>query len=217
MKEIKVIIVDDHFLFRLGLKTVFSTSTQESIKVNVVAEAQDAESFYKLLDQGIEADIAILDIKLPGISGIEIAEKIINEKPNLKTLMLSAESSNDILSSIMKLEIGGFISKEAPSSDIFRALECIYEGGNYYGKDIATLINNIRVAKSDISDINFTPREIEILELSAKGKYAKEIAFELGLNHKTVAVHKTNIFKKLGIHSSHELVMYAIKTGMIRP
>ncbi len=216
MRRVKIVIVDDHFLVRVGLKSLFATP-QVDITVDVVGEASCAEELYTLLGSGISVDLVLLDIILPGESGIEIAKRLISDYPELKILMLSAEASAEILEQVAEMEVAGFISKTVSNSELYVAIESAYSGVEYYGRDIAKLMHNIKIARSEVDDSIFTPKESEVLKLAAEGYYSKEIADKMSISDKTVSVHKSNIFRKLGISNSVELVRYAIRTGLIKP
>lgn len=214
MKKVKVIIVDDHFLVRVGLRNTL-TSPNFGLDIEIAAEAASMAEFYTLLEGGVDADIVLLDIVLPDGSGLDIARRLCDEHPNLKILILSAENSDEVIEKMMNINIGGFISKGVTSTELRRA-ESIMDDIEYYGKDIARLMHSVKVSKSALSKNNFTEKELEVLHLSAQGFYAKEIADNMGISPKTVSVHKSNIFKKLGINNSVELVTYALKMGFIK-
>ncbi len=215
MKKIRVIIVDDHFLVRLGLRQTL-TSKDFGREVEIVGEAGDAAEFYSLISNSIIADLVLLDIRLPDESGIDIARRICNENIDLKILILSAESGDDVIEQIAGLDIGGFVSKGIKPRELRRAMESVLDGVEYFGKDIAKLMHNVKVAKSEVCESVFTSKELEVLNLAAQGLYSKEIGDKLGISPKTVSVHKSNIFKKLGINNSVELTHYALKMGFIK-
>ncbi len=215
MRKVKVIIVDDHFLVRVGLRNTL-ISPNFGLDIEIVAEAGSMAEFYTLLDSGVEADIVLLDIVLPDGSGLDIARRLCDERPNLKILILSAESSDEVIRQMMEINIGGFISKGVTTAELSRAIDSVMDDIEYYGKDIARLMHSVKVSKSALNESNFTEKELEVLHLSAQGFYAKEIADQMGISPKTVSVHKSNIFKKLGINNSVELVTYALKMGLIK-
>ncbi len=214
MDPIKVIIVDDHFLVRLGLKQIFSVKS-DIADVQVVGEASTAAEFYGLMAQGVQADLLLLDLILPDESGVSIAQRVVDEYPDMPILVMSAETSSHVITELMGVRIGGFISKNGTPDEMLRAVECVANGGMFYGKDIAVIMNNVITAKSEYPDVSFTPMERRVLDLTAQGLFAKEIGCELGISHKTVGVHKTNIFRKLGINTSVELVKYCVKMGFV--
>ncbi len=215
MERIRVIIVEDHFLMRLWLRKTL-TSKEFGMEVEIVGEAADAAQFYALLRDGVVADLVILDIRLPDESGIDIARHLKNEKSELKILIHSAENSNELIKQIITLKVGGFVSKGTNPKELRRAMESVLDGVKYFGKDIAKLMHNVKIAKSEVCETVFTNRELDILRLAAQGLYSKEIGEKLGMNPKTVNVHKSNIFKKLGINNSVELAHYALNMGFIK-
>ena len=207
----KIIMVEDHQLFRLGISTALKSQPE---KYNVVGEASNAAEFFQIIET-TDADIVLLDIHLPDQSGIEIASKLIQLRPAMKILVLSAENDAETISKLIETGINGFISKNATMKDLFIAINYIEEGAEYFGKDISKIIRDIKVAKKDGKE-QFTERENEIIALCSEGLTAKEIAERMYINVATVNTHKNNIFKKLGINNSVELVIYAMKNGIIK-
>ncbi|MBQ8070666.1 MAG: response regulator transcription factor [Bacteroidales bacterium] len=207
----KIIMVEDHQLFRLGISTALKSQPE---KYNVVGEASNAAEFFQIIET-TDADIVLLDIHLPDQSGIEIARKLIQLRPAMKILVLSAENDAETISKLIETGINGFISKNATMKELFIAIDYIEEGAEYFGKDISKIIRDIKVAKKDGKD-QFTERENEIIALCSEGLTAKEIADRMYINVATVNTHKNNIFKKLGINNSVELVIYAMKNGIIK-
>ncbi len=207
---IRIIIVEDHYLFRAGITSVLSSVKD---KYDVVGEASTVAEFDALYEK-TDADLLLLDIRLPDGNGIDIARKLSEQKSALKILVLSAENDPSTITNLLEAGINGFISKNAPSQELFTAIDYIMEDGDYFGKDISKLIRDIRVAKKSAKE-PFTDRENEIIALCSEGLTAKEIAEKMHINVATVNTHKNNIFKKLGINNSVELVIYAIKTGII--
>ena len=203
MYPTKIIMVEDHQLFRLGISTALKSQPE---KYNVVGEASNAAEFFQIIET-TDADIVLLDIHLPDQSGIEIASKLIQLRPAMKILVLSAENDAE---TIAKLIETGITMKE-----LFIAINYIEEGAEYFGKDISKIIRDIKVAKKDGKE-QFTERENEIIALCSEGLTAKEIADRMNINVATVNTHKNNIFKKLGINNSVELVIYALKNGIIK-
>ena len=211
MDPTKIIMVEDHQLFRLGISTALKSQPE---KYNVVGEASNAAEFFQIIET-TDADIVLLDIHLPDQSGIEIARKLIQLRPAMKILVLSAENDAETISKLIETGINGFISKNATMKELFIAINYIEEGAEYFGKDISKIIRDIKVAKKDGKE-QFTERENEIIALCSEGLTAKEIAERMYINVATVNTNKNNIFKKLGINNSVELVIYAMKNGIIK-
>lgn len=210
MEKIKAIIVDDHPLIRMGIKMEL-TSTDN---ICVVGEASSGLELLKLLES-TTPDIVLLDILMPEMSGIEAA-KILKEKhSDIKILIISAESTEETITALIGLGVEGFISKNAKPNEIAKAITSIINGDNYYGDEFSNLLYKINNAKLDENTIELTSRENEIVQLLCDGLSAKEIAAKLFITHRTVELHKENIFKKLGFRNSIELVKYAIKNKIV--
>ena len=210
MEKIKTIIVDDHPLVRMGIKMEL-TSTDN---ICVVGEASSGLELLKLLES-TTPDIVLLDILMPEMSGIEAA-KILKEKhSDIKILIISAESTEETITALIGLGVEGFISKNAKPNEIAKAITSIINGDNYYGDGFSNLLYKINNAKLDENTIELTSRENEIVQLLCDGLSAKEIAARLFITHRTVELHKENIFKKLGFRNSIELVKYAIKNKIV--
>ena len=211
---INAILVDDHALFRLGVKSAITGSHAD---INIIGEADCGNELFRLLET-ITPDIILLDIILPDIKGIEIAEKLRKERPEIRILAISAENTTDVIKKMLDIGVEGFISKRKGSADeIAEAIRTIMNGFEYYGDDISSIIYKIYVSKKKTAEITheFTERESEIIELCRVGLLSKEIAQRLNISSRTVDNHKSNIFKKLGINNTIEMVQYAIKNGII--
>jgi len=210
----RVIIVDDHALFRLGVKSSIESSDGKLI---VAGETESGEALFHLLET-VEADIVLLDIRLPDISGIEIARRLQIDHPVLKILAVSAENDAETVKAMCEVGIDGFISKrQCGSGELVNAINNIMSGLQYFGKDIAEIIYGIYVSKKKTAEVapEFTEREREIILLCRDGLAAKQIADRLFISVNTVNNHKTNIFRKLNINSTIEMLKYAVKYNII--
>ena len=213
---IKVIIVDDHALFRLGLSTSITNSRRD---IMVVGEVDSGENLFDLLAT-TAADLVLLDIMLPGMNGIETARRLRNEHPEIKILAISSDNTTEVLESLLEIGIEGFISKRyGGTGEIAQAIHTVMTGIEYFGKDISSIIYQIYVSKKNTAEVTseFTEREKEIIELCRDGLMVKEIANRIGISANTVKNHKNNIFRKLGINNSMEMVQYALKYKIICP
>ena len=211
---INVILVDDHALFRLGVKGALEGKCPD---VCIVGEADSGEALFRLLET-TTADILLLDICLPDMSGIEIALRLRKHYPVMKILAVSAENTADVVRALLDAGINGFVSKRQSSPDeLAEAIHSIMDGLEYFGKDIAAIIYSIYVSKKKTTEVTpeFTEREREIIVLCREGLSCKQIAERLCISPRTVDTHKTNIFKKLGISNTMEMVQYAFKQGII--
>jgi len=212
---IKVIIVDDHELFRLGVRTAIELRHPDIV---ITGEAGSGVEFFNLLETA-EADIALLDIMLPDMSGIDIARRLKTEYPEMKILAVSAENSSATVQEMLNTGIEGFVSKVNTSPDILAdAIRSVAQGLEYFGRDISEIINRIYIAKKKTTQISeeFSDTEKRIIECCFEGLSGKLIADRLFISLRTVDWHKSNIFSKLGINSTLEMVQFAIKNGIIR-
>jgi DNA-binding NarL/FixJ family response regulator len=211
---INAIIVDDHELFRLGVINAIKDNYPD---INIVAEAETGAEFFALLKVK-KVDIVLLDIMLPDTTGIEIARRLREEYPQIKILAISAENSLGIISQMIKIGIDGFITKRAGGVAILvKAIHSIMSGFEFFGKDISEILHWAYVAEKKQTKITgeFTNQEKRIIELCHQRLQAKEIADILGISPRTVSTHKSNIFTKLGINNTYEMVQYALKNGII--
>lgn len=210
--SIKVFIVDDHQLFRMGLRLALTNKP----KIDIVGEAASGkETLAYLASQ--TPDIVLLDHILPDISGIDVARKLKKEKPEIKILMLSAEKPENIIEQVLETGIEGYISKSSHVEEVEEAIISVMNGLEYFGRDISKIIYDVVVTKKQRQEKihPFTARELEIVSLCSEGLLSKEIADRLQISHRTVENHKNNIFKKLGINNSVELVNYAMQHGIL--
>lgn len=207
---IKVALVDDHSLFCLAMKALFDKNDSE---IRIVFYTDDIDALLAYVTDN-EIDVILLDIIMPKVSGIEALRRIKAHDPEMPVVMLSASSSQDIIQEAIQNGADGFLSKQADANEIVAAATSAAEGVHYYGKDIAQLIYDIKVSKSDVH-IQLSKREQEVVELCSEGLTCHEIAERLFISPRTIETHKNAIFKKLGIHNSVELVRYAINHGII--
>jgi len=215
-QDISLIIVDDHELFRLGLRTAIENSYPD---IAIVGEAKSGADFFSLLETVSAFDIVLLDIMLPDISGIEIAQRLKVERPNVKILAISAENSVLTVEEMLQIGIEGFISKLNSNPDtLAQAIYSIMQGVEYFGKDISDIISRIYVSKKRTTEVTseFSEHEKRIIECCLEGLPAKLIADRLGISIRTVDWHKSNIFRKLGINSTLEMVQYAVRNKIIK-
>lgn len=215
MDIINTILVDDHALFRLGVKSAIMNGHTD---ICIIGEADCGTALFRLLES-TTPDIILLDILLPDMTGIDIARRIKKEYPGIKILAISAENTTEVVREMLDIGIEGFISKRQGGADeIAQAIRTIMNGYEYFGNDISAIIYKIYVSKKQTAEVTpeFTGREREIIELCREGLLSKQIADRLCISPRTVDNHKNNIFRKLGINNTMEMVQYALKHGIIR-
>jgi len=214
-KLIQIIVVDDHTLFRMGLKAAFKSDYPDIL---ITGEADCAEALFALPVLAT-VDIVLLDINLPDMGGVEIAHRLRREYPSIKILAVSAENRAETVKAMLEAGINGFISKQRGDTDeLAQAIRTVVGGIEYFGRDISSIIFDVYVSKkkSVVVTDEFTDREREIILLCRDGLLCKEIADRLDLSINTVNTHKKRIFQKLGINNTIEMVQYALKKGIIR-
>ena len=207
----KIAILDDHELIRVGIAGTLQ-STPHTITISVPTAAQ----LFEALEAGTPCDIVLLDILMPDTNGVEVAERLRNEYPDIKIIVLSIDNREFTLMQLLKIGMDGFVSKSSPLSDIPLAIDSVANGVPFYGRDIAILIRDITDAKLNNKNIaSLSKREIEIIKACCDGLMGKEIADKFHISLRAVNSHKTNIFNKLGLSSSVEMVRFALEHGII--
>ena len=212
---IRVIVVDDHRLFRIGLKAAIHADFHD---ISIEGEAENGKELFGIL-ASLSADVVLLDINLPDIGGAEIACRLRREYPALKILAVSAENTAETIESMLEAGIDGFISKQKGDIDeLAEAIRTVAGGLEYFGRDIAAIIFGGYVSKKKTVEVTdeFTEREREIILACRDGLMCKEIADRMGVSINTINTHKKRIFTKLGINTTLEMVQYALKKGIIR-
>lgn len=214
MEKIRVIIVDDHQIIRDGLKALLSSADN----MEIAGEAGSAEELLQKMSS-VKADVALIDISLPGISGIRLTQELSMSHPDLKVLILSMHLNEEFISSAIKAGALGYLAKNTTRDELITAISRVAEGQKYLGKEVADVITAgyIQRVKVDASVENdpLSRREVEILRLTAEGHGNKEISEKLFISIRTVESHKNHIMQKLGLKSAVEMTRYAIKMGMI--
>ena len=211
----RILIADDHAIVRSGLKGVLDSKPD----MEVVAEAEDgAEAVEKALKEDVH--LAILDVSMPRMTGIQAAAELQKRKPELKILMLSMHDSEQFLFESLKAGASGYVLKSAADTDIVDAVRAAMRGDSYlYPSAVATLVRDYvdRGGRGEEQFDVLTPRELEVLKLIAEANTSKEIAEKLFISIKTVDRHRQNILDKLGMRDRVELTRYAIRRGLIQP
>lgn len=210
---IHVVIVEDHALFRSGLKQILSL--QKDLLVE--GEAGSAEEAFSLCAQ-LKPDLLLLDISLPGMNGIETIPKFKEICSHIKILIISMHGMPEYVCSAFKAGANGYSLKTADSNEFFLAIQTVLQGKRYVSSELAGSVLNLVLSGVD-DEKNFvdalTAREREILICVAKGMSNKEIAAALAIAEKTVITHRTNFMRKLSLHNVREIIMFAMKNNLI--
>jgi DNA-binding NarL/FixJ family response regulator len=204
-KKIKVLLVDDHALVRRGFRMML----EDDADIEVAAEASDGEEAVKLAEK-IQPRVIVMDCALPKMDGMEATRRIKKQWPEIAVLMLSMHSEDTWVRLALESGANGYILKSAVDMDLADAIKRVAAGNTVLDPRVSLPA----VLKGERAS-GLTNREVEILRLIVGGKSNKEIAVDLGLSVNTVAVHRANIMENLGIHNTAELVVYAIKNGLV--
>jgi DNA-binding NarL/FixJ family response regulator len=213
----RILLADDHTLVRRGLRMVLDAEPD----LQVTAEAADGA---QAIERGLtsEVDLAILDITMPRMTGLQAARELHRRRPQLRILMLSMHESERYLYESLKAGASGYVSKSVVDRDLVEACRAAMRGERYlYPGAMTPLIRDLLdSARDDLPSLRedpLTPRETEIVKLIGESYNTKQIAETLVISEKTVDRHRTNILEKLGMHDRVELVRYAIRRGLVEP
>jgi DNA-binding NarL/FixJ family response regulator len=212
---IRILLADDHRVLRAGLKLLLERQTG----FDVVAEASDGRQAVELVESHAP-DIVLLDIAMPGFNGIEAARQINSHYPGVGIIILSMHADESYLLRALKSGAKGYLLKDAGEEDVIQAVRAVSDGKAFFSPVISKLLVEDYVRQlqqqghEDVYDL-LTPREREITQLLAEGKTSKDVAAILFLSPHTVDTHRKTIFQKLNVHSVPELMLYAMRKGII--
>ena len=207
----KVLIVDDHPLFRSGLRQVI----QSSPRFELVGEAGDGEAALKFILEK-KPDVAVLDVNLPNLSGLEVARKLQGKKNSTRLIILTMHKEEEMINRALDFGVSGFVLKENAVEDIIEAITTVAKGESYLSPSVSGFLIKRRNRAESLTAQkpgldNLTKAERRILKLVADKKTSKEIAAELFISPRTVEAHRANISDKLELHGSHSLLQFALE------
>lgn len=207
----KILVVDDHALVRRGVISLL----REHLPDSEFGEAESSrEGFCAILKQ--PWDLAIIDVSMPGRSGLELLRDIRGVKPSMPVLVLSAHEERDYAIRALKLGAAGYVSKEVAAEVLVAAVKRVIAGGKYVSPSLAELMaGSLAGAATETTHEMLSNRELQVLKLIASGKSLKEIGEELALSEKTVATYRSRIGEKMGIQSNVDLTRYAMRHGLV--
>ena len=215
MPQIRIVLADDHTIIRSGLKLLL----EQQPNFKVVAEAEDGRQAVELVSKH-HPDVVIADIGMPLLNGIEATRKIVANDPHPDVVILSMHSDESYVLRALKAGARAYILKNSAEADLIRAVRAVSEGKSFFSPVISRMLLEDyvrRVREKEVEDSYdlLTPREREILQLLAELKSNKEIAQRLNLSLYTVETHRRNLQEKLNLHSFAELILYAVRKGVI--
>jgi len=207
---IKVVIVDDHPVVRLGLRQIIESQPD----MVVAAEAENAGDFFSLLRK-TDCNLIVLDIKLPDRSGFDVLNQLKYEKPDLQVLILSVHAEDRYALRFIKAGASGYLMKESAPTELVKAIRKVSSGGRYVSPTLAEKLVSHLDASGKPAHENLSNREFQILCLIAGGKSLKGIAGELCLSEKTVSTYRSRILEKMKMSTNADLTRYALENHLI--
>jgi DNA-binding NarL/FixJ family response regulator len=206
--KIQVAIIDDHQLFRNGLK--FIIENEDDMEVSI--EASNGKQFLDFLPN-LRPEVALMDINMPEMDGVETSKRALEIYPDLHILVLSMYSDIEYYNTMIDLGVKGFILKDIDNNELTNAIRRVHAGGNYFSQELLLkLIKN----KPEEGAIDLTPREREVLELICKGYSNLQISEELFISQRTVERHRSSLLFKTDSKNSISLVVFAIKNNLVK-
>ena len=214
--HIRLLIVDDHPALRKGLREVEEIEPQ----IEVVGEADDGLAAGKLAAQ-LEPEVIVMDVAMPNLNGIEATRQIVTAHPKIAVVILSMHSDESYVMRALKAGARGYLLKDSAEAELIQAVRTVVTGKSFFSAVVSKMlledyVRNLQQRGIEDSYDLLTPREREVLQLAAEGKSNKESAAMLNLSAHTVETHRTNLMQKLNLHSVPELILYAVRKGIIR-
>lgn len=207
----KILIVDDHAIVRAGLKQII----KESLRNVTVHEAENSNDLFNQLAKQ-EYDLLLLDITLPGISGLETLKEIKKSTPELPVLIVSIHSEDQYALRVLKAGASGFLTKNSAPEELVNAINIVIEGRKYITPTLAEkLAVNLELGTEKPPHERLSDREYQVMRMLASGNSVKQIAAELSLSAKTISTNRARILKKMQMKTTAEIIRYAIKQNLV--
>jgi DNA-binding NarL/FixJ family response regulator len=212
--KINVLIADDHRLFRDGLMKILETCND----IEVIGEASDGLEALKKTEQ-LQPHVILLDLSMPKLSGLEVARRLKKEYPSVKIVILTMHEEEEYTLKMIRTGVSGYMLKDSAARDVIDAIRNAFAGKAFFSPQVSKILaqsyRDVTASEDDPYD-RLNDREREILQLILEGNTNKEIAGTLFISPKTVDNHRTNLMKKLNVHSVSELVRWAAKKGILK-
>jgi DNA-binding NarL/FixJ family response regulator len=216
--KLRILIADDHEVVRRGLCTLL----QSHEGWEICGEATDGRAAVEKAKQ-LKPDVVILDIGMPNLNGLAATRQLVHEDPLCKVIVLTITDSDQVIREALDAGARGFVLKSDAARDLVTAVEALQRNRMFFTPRVNDMVLNGFLGRSPIGVTNsapqlpqLTPREREVIQLLAEGKSSKEVASALNLSTKTAETHRSNIMRKLGLHSIRDLVVYAVKNNIIQ-
>src|SRR6184192_2247554 len=204
--SLRVVLADDHVVLRQGVRALL-----ERHGLEVVAEASDGRAAVEVA-RDVEPDVAVLDIMMPLLNGIDAARQIVEACPRTQVVMLTALEQERLVTDAVRAGVRGFVLKTQAGEDLALAIEQVSRGGFYVGAAVSQAV--VQACRAAAAGGRLTSRERQVLQLVAEGKSTKQVAALLAITPKTAEFHRTRVMKKLNVHDVAGLVRYAIREGL---
>jgi two-component system response regulator NreC len=208
---IRIVLADDHVLVRQGLKSLL-----EREGFQVVAEASDGQEALRHV-KSLQPDIAVMDISMPTLNGLNAAREVSRASPKTKTILLTQHDESQYIRDALEAGVKGYVLKSQVASDLLLAIRQVSLGQVYLSPGVSSAVMEAYQSKSQKSKTPLTLREGQVLQLIAEGKSTKDVASLLGISVKTAESHRTRLMQKLDIHETASLVLYAVRNGIVQP
>jgi two-component system response regulator NreC len=208
---IRILLADDHALIRQGLKALL-----EKHGFQVVCEASDGQETLRSAQEALP-DVAIVDISMPILNGVDTARELKKSAPKTKVILLTQHDEDQYVTESLRAGVRGYVLKSQAGSDLIHAIQEVCRGSVYLSPKISSVVVDAYLSKTLMAADPLSGRERQVLQLVGEGKSTKGIAVHLGISVKTAESHRARLMKKLDIHETASLVRYAIRTGLIQP
>ena len=215
MKKVRILLADDHTVMREGLRAAL----EHQPAFEVVGEAADGSQAMSLAAT-LSPDVVVMDIAMPNLNGVEATRQMVSKQPTISVVILSMYSDETYVMRALKAGARAYLLKDSAFTDLIHAIESVSQGKSFFSPKISRILaeDYVRALKQKGSVDTYellTAREREILQLLAEGKSNKEVATKLNISLYTVETHRGRILQKLNLHSAAELVLYAVRKGII--
>ena len=215
MDEIRILLADDHTVMRSGLRALL----ERQPGFRVVAEAAEGHEAVEMADEH-NPNVAVVDVAMPKLNGIDAVRQITAKHPKIAVVILSMHSDEGYVLRALKAGARGYLLKDSPEADLIGAIRAVHEGKAFFSPAISKLLaeDYLRQLQQRAVEDSYellTARERQVLQMLAEGRSNKEVAMELGLSLYTVETHRSNILQKLNLRGIPELILYAVRKGVI--
>ena len=215
MKKLRILLADDHVVMRTGLRALL----ERQPNLEVVGEGENGREAIELV-ASLKPDVVVMDVGMPVLNGIEATKAIVTQHPTTAVVILSMYVDESYIMRALKAGARGYLLKDSAPADLIGAIQAVSQNKSFFSPKVSRILaeDYVRVLKQkgavDSYDL-LTSREREILQLIAEGKANKEVAAALNISHYTVETHRSHILEKLNLHNPAELILYAVRKGLI--